>query len=159
MGFDSKRKAEVFITGEGASPHESKFMDAPAEPAPKPRVDFSSYIPECMRALPIDYVFGELDVMDHPKILSGEWNRGGHYDSKQDAWVSPGGSVVTFQELRDAVDARIRELNLSAELVHAYPHSVQSIEEGRAFRRLSFDERMKTLRRGESKQVPKAQRT
>ena len=57
-------------------------------------------------------------------------------------------TFLSFDDARQLIDARIAELGLSPELVHAFPHShaFPNIDEHQAFWRLSFEDRMERFK-------------
>jgi len=84
-----------------------------------------------------DEIFTLLMLLEVPVWMPGLWveRPGGWLNTKS-------GVSRTFQDLRDAISARITELALDPKLVEAYPASRCSFAEDQAFRRLGFDERM-----------------
>jgi hypothetical protein len=87
-----------------------------------------------------------LMLLQPPVWMAGLWGDedGGWRDARTDKFFS-------FEQIREILDARIKELGLNADLVHAWPHSSladrgETIADERAFRRMSFEERMNKFR-------------
>jgi hypothetical protein len=99
-----------------------------------------------------DGLMSQVRLLQDPDFMSGEWiNSGGHYDRKSGTWVNQSGAVgISIEVLHDVVWARMLELKLSKEVVDAYVlRRGRTFAEEKAFYRLSFEERVNALRRGD----------
>jgi hypothetical protein len=100
-------------------------------------------------------LLSQLFLLHEPRFWNWketQWvNLGGRYDRSAGYWIS-GESVVPIVDLRAAVDARIRELNLDPVLVAEFSFGTTreqfgSIEAEQAWRQLPFERQMERFRR------------
>ena len=113
---------------------------AKAQVKPKPRSEWSEYdmIAEQMINRVRDGLFSMAMLVQPTQFMHGG---PGHFINDHE-WMNQKG---TF-DLRAAVEARISELGLSPELVHAYPTSRMSVAEEHHFLNLSFEDRISKFR-------------
>jgi hypothetical protein len=164
MGFDSKRKAEVFVTAEGP------IEPAKKVPGPKPdaairlgkiKGQYDGAAASLRDPEPFGRLSYEAGLLQIPGFnwCHGSWT----ILKKQGGWKDElTGRFVSIEQVREAIESRIRELGLDRELIDTYmaPGSYQeaTIENvnaalrrlinQQAWESLPFDERMNKFRRG-----------
>jgi hypothetical protein len=86
-----------------------------------------------------------LGLLQPDRWMAGLWGdeKGGWHDARTNTFLS-------FDDARDLISARIKELGLSPELVHAWPHSVNGTAEDQTFHRQTFEQQMERFRQRES---------
>jgi hypothetical protein len=141
MGFDPNRKADVFMTVEG--PTDRALRTAPKSPVMKqPRIasEYDEVFAQ-MTSSPRSGIFSELMLVQPQRWMKGLWGDedGGWRDARTREFFS-------FEQMREILDARIKELGLNADLVHAWPKHTSSLAEDQAFWRSDFEDRMKKFR-------------
>jgi hypothetical protein len=159
MAYDSKKRADIFVTVEG--PAESQFVDSSiTRDAIARRRDADSiggrgyninFAGEGSAELYWDALVAEARLLQLPDLLSGEWlNSGGHYDRRKSEWFSREGATgIPIAVLDGVVLGRCIELGLSKELVDRYiTRKGRTVADEEAFYRLSFEARMQALRTG-----------
>ena len=82
----------------------------------------------------------ELNLLQPPRWMAGLWaeERDGWRDART-------GTVLSFDDARQLIDARIQELALSVELVHSFPQTrgfFSGFAEEHQFWNLPFEQRM-----------------
>jgi hypothetical protein len=106
-----------------------------------------------------------LDLLEEPKF-QGLWSRedDGHFSATDATWslrenappmkfalgVTTPPNFATLAELKAALGARIAELKISPVMIFEWLAVSHSIADSQAFDRLSFKEKMRTFRQGES---------
>lgn len=110
------------------------------------RSDISEFEAEAAAILvqshPRGEIASELGLVQPPRWMAGLWGdeNGGWHDSRTDTFLS-------FDDARQLVEARIKELGLSPKLVHEFPHSCSgSIAAHQRFWRMDFSDRMEMFR-------------
>src|ERR1700738_92959 len=137
MSFDTKRKAALFIVTEG--PDDRTPRAAKKSPVAQRSREEIEYAAERgrVKSVPRSEIFSELMLLKPPRWMKGLWGdeKGGWHDARTDEFFS-------FQQMRELLDARIKELGLDRGLIDAYMAAPRGIAEDQRFWRMDFDQQM-----------------
>lgn len=139
MTFDPNMKADLVKR----SPKSAHFANSVKSPAAGP-TPYDDCVP--VLSQPRATLECELGVLEEPRWMAGLWAVARDTDGNEVGWRdSRTNTLLTFDDARQLIEDRIRQLGLSAELVHAFPQTrgfFSGFAEEHQFWNLPFEQRM-----------------